>query len=97
MNVMGRRMAIQTVNRYCCSNCWGALERFPALNGQGEVVQCLTCKDDTKGFVSQYYAQRRRDENVFEKHDVQRLLRTIGVLPQLPAQTEAEHLKALGF
>ena len=97
-------LAIKTVGRYVCANCWGELEHFNSFDGKGEMVWCKTCKDDTTGYVTRYYADRRRTDSVFENNEANRLLRTIGILPALPGPRlrpgetqEQATIRELGF
>lgn len=96
MKPMPERIARKTVKNYVCSNCWGELTLFPAPDRQ-LVVLCATCKDETKGYVTRHYADRRRDASVYDASDAMKLLRKVGALPQLPRRTKEQNLRELGF
>jgi hypothetical protein len=71
----------KTINLYVCSNCWGDLvEVVDPTNTQRSFVLCERCGEDTKGYVTRYYADRRREDSMQEKFVVEKLLQNIGVL-----------------
>lgn len=99
MESMDAELARKTVKDYCCSNCWGDLELTPDLRGNGlYFAVCSKCKDETKGYVTRYFANRRRTESEFELRDATRLLQEIGIMPNPNAgKTREQLLKELGF
>ncbi len=91
-------LAHKTVKRYVCSNCWGELEIVPDMTKQERYfVICKKCQDDTKGYVTKYYANRRRNESAFEERDVTRLLQKTGILPKPNYGSIPQMLNDLGF
>lgn len=92
-------MARKTVKRYACSNCWGELEMTPDLTQPDKYfVICKKCQDETRGYVTQYFVNRRRGESEFEKRDVTKLLIRVGILENpLKDKTRDEIIKSLGF
>lgn len=100
MDALNETMARKTVKRYACSLCWGELEMRSAIhleNGFYFVV-CKKCQDETRGYVTQYFVNRRRGESEFEKGDVTRLLIKLGFAENpLKGKTRADLLKELGF
>jgi hypothetical protein len=98
MESMNKSMAILTVGRYVCSNCWGELEtRADPRDYSLSFVVCKRCQDDTKGYVTRHFADRRRGESEFEKLEVTRMLQENGVLPKPEKRTVGQNLKELGF
>ena len=90
--------AHKTRKRYACSVCWGELELVPDLSDRDKwFVLCKRCKDETRGYVTLYFVNRRRGESVGEEHQVTRLLQTCGILPKPEKHTVGENMKALGF
>lgn len=90
--------ATMTVNKYVCATCWGDLEtvRDPR-DVTKHFVLCRKCKEETRGYVTKYFANRRRSESEGEKIEATKLLRSIGVLPK-PEKKSIEELKnSLGF
>ena len=97
MEPLTEALARKTVKFYACSNCWGELEMQPAENGQYRVV-CKACQNETKGYVTQYFVNRRRAESEFEELDATHLLRKIGVLDNPHAGKSTQQLlEELGF
>jgi len=90
--------ASETVNKYVCSACWGDLETVRDPRDVTKYfVLCRKCKDETRGYVTKFYANRRRGESESEKLEAVKLLRSIGVLEK-PAPKSIEQLKnELGF
>lgn len=98
MEPLNESMAKKTIERYACSICWGDLELHPAVhleNGWYFVV-CKKCQDETRGYVTKYFVNRRRNESEFERIAATHLLRKIGVLPK-PEKTKSQLLQELGF
>lgn len=98
MESLNEELARKTVNCFACSNCWGELELTPDLRENGMYfVVCRSCKDETRGYVTQYFVNRRRSDSEFEKRDVTILLRTLGILERPPRKSVEQNLKELGF
>lgn len=99
MEALNEALARKTVKFYACSNCWGELEILPDLRESGMYfVTCKKCGDETKGYVTQHFVNRRRGESEFEERDARKLLVKVGILPNpLEGRTKADLLKELGF
>ena len=62
--------ALKTKKRYVCSNCWGELHlEFVKNDPQRRYyVVCLRCGiENTNGYVTKVYADRRRQESIIQK------------------------------
>ena len=95
---MNRIWAQHTVKCYVCACCWGHLEEV-LVEGE-HVVRCAKGGDecDGKGFVTKFYADRRRQESMGEAREVRTLLREFGVIENpLAGKSEEQLLKELGF
>ena len=89
-------LADRTVKHYVCSSCWGHLIKIPALQRGFWIVECHRCREETKGYVTMAYAERRLSESSAEKMDVQINLR--GILPnQHAGKTTTQILTEMGF
>ena len=98
MESLNEELARTTVKWYVCSNCWGELKLHPDLRENRKYfVLCQKCWDETKGYVTQYFANRRRNESEFERRDVVRLLRKLEILPSLPKMTDGERSAIFGY
>ena len=90
--------ATKTRKRYACSNCWGELELVPDMRERGKYfVTCVRCKDETRGYVTQYFVNRRRGESEGEKREVNKLLITIGVFQKPHYGSREQIISDLGF
>jgi hypothetical protein len=91
--------ATKTRKRYACSICWGELELVPDMRESGKYfVLCSKCKDETRGYVTQYFVERRRGESEGEKVNVTRWMMRAGILPNpLADVTREELIKQLGY
>ena len=99
MDSLNAELARKTVKNYCCSNCWGDLETTPDLR-QNDMyfVICQKCQDETKGYVTKYFANQRRNESEFEKRDATRLLQKLDILPNpRKGMTREDLLKQMGY
>mgnify|MGYP001258041604 CR=1 FL=1 len=97
MDALDPELTRKTIKWYCCSNCWGELEARPDMRENGMYfVVCRRCGDQTKCYVSQYYANQRRSSSGFEKMDVTRMLRKCGIL-KAEVKTVSANLRELGF
>ena len=91
-------LAHKTVKMYVCSNCWGELELTPDLRENHKYfVICKLCKDETKGYVTQYFANKERTASEFAKRDVTRLLQKIGIIEKPAHKSVGENIRELGF
>lgn len=97
MEALNAELARKTVKRYACSNCWGELELAPDLRQNGMYfVTCTKCKEETKGYVSQYFVNTRRAASEFEARDVTKMLKTVGVIAK-QNKSNAQLMAELGF
>jgi len=90
--------AHKTRKRYACSICWGELELVPDLRDPEKwFVLCKRCQDETRGYVTQYFVNRRRSESVGEEREVVRLFRDIGIFEKPDFGSVEDIIKSLGF
>ena len=90
--------ATMTRKRYACSVCWGELELIPDQSDVTKYfVTCKRCKEETRGYVTQYFVNRRRSESVGEEREVTRMLRTVGILEKPDFGSVSDIMKSLGF
>jgi hypothetical protein len=99
MEALTAELAEKTVKNYACSNCWGDLEFTPDMRENDMYfVICKKCQDETKGYVTKYFINQRRNESEFEKRDVIRLLHKLDILPNpRKGMTEKDLLNQLGY
>jgi hypothetical protein len=91
------RMKELTIRDYVCSNCWGDLIPQFADNRLWLVV-CNSCREETKGYVTRYYAENRRSESHGEHSETRLLLQSMGIIPnEHSGKSEEELLRELGF
>jgi DNA-directed RNA polymerase subunit RPC12/RpoP len=98
MEALNLELAHKTVKNYVCSNCWGELEiLFDLRENDMYFVTCKRCKDETNGYVTQYFANKERSNSEFAKRDVTRLLQNMGIIEK-PARKSVNELKTeLGY
>lgn len=96
MLMMTEGMAMRAIQNYSCSNCWGSLIRIPDKASDGWIVRCRRCQEDTRGLVSNYYIEKRRQQDHFARMEVSKMLADIGVI-DLEKKTEAQIMAELGF
>ena len=99
MEPLTEALARKTVKLYVCSACWGELEkRRDPLEPELFYVTCIQCQIETKGYVTKYFVERRRNDNEFEKMDATNLLRRMGIIENpLAGKTEKDLLQDIGF
>lgn len=82
-------------DKYRCSSCWSVLDIFPADNG-AFTVRCMGCGDNSKGFVTQRFVEKRKEANAFEAMNAKYVLSQ--AVPWMKSKdTEEEILRKLGF
>lgn len=90
--------AHQTVKKYVCSACWGDLEVVCDPRDINKFfVLCQKCKEETRGYVTKFYAERRRSDSIGEKIEATKLLRSIGVLEKPAPKSKEQLIHELGF
>ena len=94
--LMDRQQAQITVKRYCCSNCWGPLTVYAQEVQDLVRVLCFQCGEETKGYVTQYYATQRRLESAAAKATASIVLRNVIPSPA-SGKTQEQLLQELGF
>lgn len=95
---MSRAEVDETLRECVCSNCWGTLVWDNQIEDGQQVtrVLCQTCRENTKGYVSRKFAERKRAESEVDLMVVKRNLgRFMG--PPKAKRTPEEILKSLGF
>lgn len=84
----------ETLRNYVCSGCWGNLTF--KLVGEQWYALCVECGEETPGYTSKHYAERRREESEYELIEARRnLAEVLGLQPE--RQTVAKNLSDLGF
>ena len=97
LELLGFHLKELTIRDYVCSNCWGDLLDYPMDNRMWMVI-CHSCREDTRGYVTRYFAESRRSESVGEKMETRILLQGLGIIPNEHAgKSAAELLQELGF
>lgn len=93
--IQGELASQKTLRDYCCSRCWGPLNRTHAPGGQYKVL-CARYPEEhaDAGFVTKRFAERRRSESVAEALDVKVLLRQARIISKRSA---ADVMKDLGL
>jgi hypothetical protein len=95
---MDDRWARLTVRDYLCSICWSHLILFPVTGSRLLLVKCSNCLDETRGFVTKYYAESRRLEDAADYLEVREMLRGMGIITSEHSGKSAEQLiRELGF
>lgn len=92
---MHPQLASRTARWYVCSRCWGDLQERPTA--EGVYVECVNCGEETYGYVTRHWIDRKRMEDKFEALEVTRMLQRIGVLPKPERKPVGQNLKELGF
>lgn len=88
-------LASRTVNRYCCSKCWGHLTSYHAETGY--TVQCDDCGPG-QGFVTKHYVEQERQKDMTVSGDTKRMLQDIGIIENPHKDKPVKDLlKELGF
>jgi hypothetical protein len=84
VDAMTDRQARHTVKACVCAACWSHLVMHPAPGGM--LVLCALCKEQTTGYVSKNYTERRKQiaagEVLIMKHNTQLLDACPWVNPQ---------------
>lgn len=88
-------LARRTVKWYVCSRCWSDLQM--KVVDAGALVECVCCGEETYGYVTRKWTERKRSDDHFDAKEVTKMLQRIGVLPKPPKKTEAELLQMLGY
>ena len=97
LELLDDRLAALTVRDYVCSNCWGHLMKWPAEDRMW-VVNCHRCGEETKGYVTHYYAEGRRSESIGEERETSEMLQVLGIIPEdHEGKSVQELLAELGF
>jgi hypothetical protein len=89
--------ADEFVAKHVCSACWGLLIKTrPVITERRWTVQCETCGEKTKGFVTRRWAQQRAEISRAEAIEAKLALRD--AVPWMKSnKTAAQILKELGF
>ena len=96
LEAMDDRLAALTIRDYCCSNCWGQLNKFPVKGTQSWLVKCINCGDATVGYHSKWFAEHEQSKSLGDKMDVTSMLTKIGII-QRQRQGVEKILSDLGF
>jgi len=103
-------IATRTAQTRCCSYCWGRdftlleVENYypdgsdDAPNAtSGWLVICSACREDTIGFVSDFFVRTRKEEDYLEYQDALPLAVQLGLREKPAKKTETELLADLGY
>lgn len=91
---MNHELARRTEKWYVCSRCWGPLTLKEQAGGA--VVECVFCKEETCGYVTRHWTERKRSADLSDYAEVKRMLKRIGVLPK-ENLTSDQRIALLGF
>jgi hypothetical protein len=84
----------ETLRDYVCSTCWGTLT-FIHVDGQWYAI-CPECKENTTGYTSKKFTERKKLENEQEYLEAAHNLRDVlGLKPE--PQSKEKNLSDLGF
>ncbi len=95
LDAMHPELARRTVKWYVCSRCWSDLQMQDSTDGVR--VECVRCGEETYGYVTRKWTERKRSDDHFEALEVTRMLQRIGVLPKPERRTEKQILSQLGY
>ena len=97
IELLDDRLAELTVRDYVCSNCWGHLLKWPE-DDRMWLVLCHRCCEETKGYVTLYFAEGRRSESIGEERETSEMLQDLGIISRvIGGKTVQELLAELGF
>jgi hypothetical protein len=82
---------------YLCSRYWGDLVINLAPDRK-YFVECFRCGNETPGYVTKSWAEKRRSESISEGIEVNQLLRELNLIPNpFESKTAEELIRELGF
>ena len=89
-------MADHTVKHYVCARCWGHLVKYFR---DGEIIiECPNDECNGQGYVTKYYAEKRKLESSNEKLEIKQAFWDLGIVEDPNAgKTADELLNELGF
>lgn len=93
---IARHLLDDTLRDYVCSICWGPLDFHQDRETHHWYALCRTHKNETVGYTSRKFAERKRDESVNELLEAKRNLGDLMGLRK-PKQSVKEAMKELGF
>ena len=96
MTHVSHHEADQLTTGYVCSACWGVLTSY--LVEGGCIIKCSECGENTTGFVSRKYTERRILESQWQYFEARSTLREAipWMFPHMK-QTPQEILIELGY
>lgn len=89
-------LAMRTIRDYVCAQCWGGLLLYP-IDDRMYHALCRAYGEEHSGYVTKYYAERRREESAGEKLEVRDMLVEAGVIKPEPRQPREKTIKELGY
>ena len=97
MTPVSHHEADQLTTGYVCAACWGTLASY--LADDGCVIKCADCGEDTPGFVSRQFTERRISENLNQYFMAQTALREAvpWMFPHTAGKTSEQLLHELGY
>ena len=96
MEPMSNAEAQRTKSKYCCSACWSHLNIY---NKRGKLfVLCPDCQENTPGYVSKHWVERRKSESHAEVMDARHNLKqALPFLNEHAKRDAADILAEIGF
>lgn len=90
----------KTVRDFRCSTCWGRLNAYPQPQQISHIhldlVLCVECGEDTRGYVHKSAVERKRTEDHFNAKEVKKAYP--GLDPNKKEKKSAEdNIKELGL
>lgn len=89
-----RHLLDEILRDYVCSTCWSNLS-FKHVEKKWYAI-CPNCNEETAGYVSKKFAERRKEESEQEFIEASRNLRDV-FEPNRERHSIEENLKAIGF
>lgn len=90
--ILDTNKALLTVAKYSCSGCWGRLKATTDAPAGHMNVTCTKCGDE-RGFTSQKFVEKRRNQDAIDAAEVKNNL-----FPEpVTKKTAAQLLTELGF
>jgi len=80
---------------HVCATCWRPLVNRP--DGEGWICQCTECKEETRGYVTRKYVDKRIEQSVAFARAARVALAPYVPFLQQEKRTEAQNISELGF
>ena len=97
MEIIDRSTAPRFIRDYVCSICWGHL-LIKDMDAENAMIECAVYGSDHSGFVTKYWAEKQRQQDLNNSLDAKGMLRKIGIIENENAgKSEEQLLRELGF